>query len=115
MSSQSQFLIPRIKKSYVANRNAPKTNSSLETESHWTNYIKDGQKKTLSNRHIWQQCHLLRQNKNRRVATLIPYHIPNFKSVGKVQGDPFKMSQTSGVAPCKRRFYSANQIRHVTR
>ncbi len=22
----------------------------------------------------------------------------------KIQGDPFKMSQTSGVAPCKRRF-----------
>ncbi len=28
--------------------------------------------------------------------------ITNMKTL--VQGDPFKISQTSGVAPCKRRF-----------
>ncbi len=28
-----------------------------------------------------------------------------------LQGDPFKMSQTSDVAPCKRRFHLSNLLR----
>ncbi len=45
---------------------------------------------------------------------LVPIFLVEFKFLSnffidttkkwEIQGDPFKMSQTSGIAPCKRRF-----------